>query len=423
MGCVTARIATRQKRHAVGLGTLASLLASRAVSRLVYLATTVLLLPAWGEQRYGFYAAAMATLGWVVAPVVLGPEKAVLKVVPRAPRTGPMVSDALLIAAWALPAPFVAWFVLMLLVDVTGPAVVYAGVAAMLVSLGCVQLVAALHRVAGRPRYDALAFLALAMVQLGLLGVAMAGHLAPAGYLACMTGGHLAVNLVLTLRLPRPSASILRRPRFLGRLGWTAVLLAGTDLYLHGVTAPLFALLAASTYAGQVGVFYILTTLWSTLLTTLLYVFRVYAPMVSVGLVGRAGPAGRDRAARLARRVTVYNAAWLVLAGSVVVLAGLTDLPSETHQLLVWVGLLATRAPAVVGMLWAGYVLENTDATAPRVVGLAATVGLAAAALAGIAAVPAQGAVGLIIAAAVGDLAFALTIALRGPRRVKRRER
>jgi O-antigen/teichoic acid export membrane protein len=396
---------------------LSSLLAGRAISRLIYLVTTVLLLPVWGEERYGAYAAAMAIFSWVVAPVVLGPEKAVLKFVPRAPRTGPMVSQALLAVARWLPAPLVAGFVLALVVDGAGRPALYLGVVAMLVSFGCMQLVVALYRVAGRPRYDSISFVVMSVAQLVLLGAATAGYVTPIGYVAVMIVVQLAVNLGLSLGLDRPSLAIRHRPRFLLRLGWTAMLLASTDLFLYGATGVLYAILAASTHAEQVGRFYALSTLWSAGVTMLLYVFRVYAPRVSLRLVGRAGSAGRDRAARLARLVATYNAGWLAVAGSVVALAGWGGIASVTYQLLVWVGLLVTRAPAVVGLLWASYQLENTDATAPRVVGMAAVAGLLGAAVAGLALVPALGVVGVILAYSVGDLGFALFVAVRGARR------
>jgi len=415
--CVSAPPAARLERHAVGLGMLSSLLAGRATSRLIYLATTVLLLPVWGEQRYGTYAAAMATFSWVMALVVLGPEKAVLKFVPRAPRTGPIVAQALLFMARWLPLPLIAGFLLVLVLEGASRRAVYLGVAAMLVSLACMQLLVALHRLAGRPRYDSLSYLALSAAQLVLLGVAAAGHLLPVGYVGAMIGVQQAINLGLSVTLARPSLRIRHRPRFLRRLVWTAVLLAGTDLFLFGASAVLFTILTRSTHADQVGRFYALSTLWSAGVTMLLFVFRVYAPRVSLRLVGRAGPAGRDRAVRLARLVMAYNAGWLAVAASVVGLTGLASPSSVTHQLLVWVGLLATRVPAVAGLLWASYLLENTDATAPRVIGLAAVAGLAVVAATGAAVVPALGVVGMIISYTAGDLAFALFIAALGRQR------
>jgi hypothetical protein len=409
--------AARAQRYAVGLRVLSALLAGRVLYRLIHLATTVLLLPAWGADRYGRYAAAMATFSWLIAVVFTGPEKTVLKLVPRSSRTGPAVVRALLAVLWWLPVPVAAGFGLALLAGAGGNLPLYLGVAAMLLASGCTLLLIGLHRSAGRLRSDSTSFLVMSAGQLVLFGLAAADRLEPAGYVAAVTGMQVAINLALTVTLDRPSLAILRRRRFLRRLAWTALLLAGTDLFLYVATAVLFGVLASSAHAGQLGRLYALSVVWTAGVTTLLYVLRVYAPRTSLRLAGRAGAAGRDRAARLATVVAAGNAIWLAGAGTVVWLGGLAAVSSATGQVLVWAGLLATRAPAVALLLWASYLLENTDATAPRVVGLAAVAGLAGAVAVGLPAVPALGGVGVILALAVGDLGYAAVVATRGRRR------
>ena len=411
---MTAGPVLRAERYRVGLRTLASLVAGRASYRLVLLATTVLLLPVWGEQRYGTYAAAMASFTWLTALVFTGPEKAMLKLLPRAPRTGPAVTAALVAVLWWLPLPVAAAFALVRLLDGPGAAAVHVGVAAMQLSVGATMLLVALHRAAGRPRADTTTFLVMSGTQVGLLAAAAAGYLQPVGYVAAVIATQVAVNLVLSAGLGRPSLRIRHRPRFLRRLGLTAVLLSGTDLFLFLSTAVLFLLLQATGHAGQVGRLYAVLLVLSVGANLLLYLLRVHAPRTSLRLAGRAGAAGRGRAARLGAVVAALNGAWLV---AVVLAVGLTDvagITSPAGQVVVWAVLVTTSTPALALLLWAGYLLENTDARAPGVVAIAAAAGLVTVVAVGAAAMPALGGVGLIIASVAGETGYALVLATLG---------
>lgn len=404
----------RTGQYAVGLGMLASLLAGRASYRLIQLATTALLLPVWGADRYGTYAAALASVSWLLALVFTGPEKTVLKLLPRAPRTGPAVRDALLAVLWWLPLPLAVGFGLAAAGSRDGATAVYLGAATMQLSIGCTLLLVGLHRATGRPRSDSLSFLVMSIGQVALLAAAAGGYLGPVGYLGAVVVMQLGLNVALTVALGRPSLRIRHRPRFLGRLGWTAVLLGGTELFRFAATAVLFVVLTASAHAAQVGRLYVVVLTWSAAVNLLLYVFCVYAPRTSLRLAGRASSAGREFSARLAWRVAAFNAGWLVAAGTALTVTDLATTASPARQVLWWAVLLATRAPAVAAGLWASYLLENTDSTAPRVTALAAVTGLAAATAAGLAIIPALGGVGVIVAFAIGDLGYACVIAARG---------
>jgi hypothetical protein len=142
-----------------------------------------------------------------------------------------------------------------------------------------------------------------------------------------------------------------------------------------------------------------------------LYVLRVFAPRVSLRLAGRASRSGRQRAARVASGVVVADVAWLALAGW-----GLSqfDLAAVTAKagFVFWAALMVSRAPAMMILAWAGYLLENTDARAPRITGLAAAVNLGITALVGMVAVPAWGGVGIVVGLAVAELGQAVVLAL-----------
>src|SRR5215468_4553956 len=74
----------RSARFQVRLRTLLRLVAGRSSFRLTQLLANALLLSLWGERRYGGYAAAVAAAGWVIALLQAGPEKTILKLLPRA---------------------------------------------------------------------------------------------------------------------------------------------------------------------------------------------------------------------------------------------------------------------------------------------------------------------------------------------------
>jgi hypothetical protein len=404
----------RLSRYSFSLATLLSLVAGRASYRLIQAATTVLLLPVWGSEVYGTFAAAMASFAWLMALVFTGPEKLVLKLLPRSPRTGPMVTGGLLAMVWWLPLPPVVAFGLVYAGYGAGAPTVYVGVAAMQLSIGCTLLLIGLHRAYGRPRPDVATFATMSAVQVTLLAAAAAGRIGPVGFVAGVIGTQLAMNALLAASLGRPTLLLRRRPRFLGRLAWSALLLGGTDLYLYLSTAVLFTFLAASSWSDQVGPLYVAVIVWSAGVNLLIYVLRIFAPRTSLLLAGRSGPAGRRDAARLAGRTAAVNAAWLVLVvAAIAVLAAIGE-AAVFGAVALWVVLLVSRAPAVAGILWAAYRLENTDATAPRVAALAAVVGLATVTVVGLVAVPVLGAVGVVIAYGAGELGFVATLAARG---------
>src|SRR5262245_17171770 len=94
----------------IRLRTLASLLAGRGTFRLTQLTSTVVLLPLWGTARYGVYAGAVATTSWIISLLLAGPEKTVLKLLPRAPRTGPLILRAVAALLWVLLVPMLVAF-------------------------------------------------------------------------------------------------------------------------------------------------------------------------------------------------------------------------------------------------------------------------------------------------------------------------
>lgn len=409
--------ARQGSRHRVRIRTMLSLIAGRSSFRTAQLASNVALLPLWGATRYGAFAGALATFTWVIPLLQAGPEKTVLKLLPRAPRTGPQITELIVALLWLLPAPLLAAFAVAAVVDLNGPATLYLGVATMAVGSGSTLLLAGLHRVAGRPHYDFRVAFTLAAFQVLLIGVVVVADLGPLGYVACIVLAQTIANAVLLVRLGRPSMRIRRRPAFLRRIGWTVLLMGIPEILLYLCTSVLFAMMAASSYSAQVGPLFAVILVWSAVVTFVLYGLRIFAPQVSLRLHGRAGAIGRARAARIGRLVIAIDVVWAGLFVAVLATTGLLDAGRRGDHLLLWAALLASRIPAVVMLLLAGFLVENSDARATRITGLAAVAAFVTTAAVGGVLVFAYGALGLVATGLVAEVVQALMILLQLQRR------
>ncbi|MEV0566531.1 hypothetical protein [Dactylosporangium sp. NPDC050588] len=396
----------------IGVRTVVSLLAGRGAYRAAQLVATVALLPLWGTERYATYAGAVAIFSWVVALLVSGPEKTVLKLLPRAPRTGPLILRAAAALLWVLPVPPLVAFVVAALVAPGGPVAVFVGVAALCTMTGTLLLLVGLHRAVGRPWYDARAFFLLTVVQGVLLGLVALG-LGPLGYVATLVGTETVLCLLLLVRLGRPSLAIRHRPAFLRRIWCTVALMGGPEVCMYLCSGVLVALLTVSAWKEQVGPLVAVDVVWSAGINFLLYLLRVYTPWASVRLLGARGAAGRDAARRITRWVIAADLAYVAAAG---VLVSATD---ARQGVVLWAVLFAARTPMLVATIFAGYLVENSDARSPRITGLAAAMGLAAAAVTGLVAVPYTGGVGLLIALAAAEIAQAATLHVRLGKRAR----
>jgi len=370
--------------------TLVSLAAGRGSFRLAQLAATVILLPLWGQTRYGVYAAAVTTFTWIIPLLQSGPEKTVLKLLPRAPRTGPPIVEALTGLLWCLIIAMPLTFGITLALGQRHTAAVYVGVSATAVGSGSTLLLAGLHRVTGRPWFDARSAFALSAVQVALIALAAAG-LGPLGYVIGMVAGQTLVNAVLLTHLPRPSLRIRARRGFARRVVWTIVLMGGPEVCLYMTTSVLFAIIAATRWSGEVAQLFAVSIVWTAGLTLLIYTLRVYAPMASLRLLGRGGVTGRARASRLARWALIVDVLWIVAFAGVASQVNLTAVAVSDHAFILWAAISGSRTPAIVLTVLAGYLLENSDARSTRVTGTVAVANLLVASAIGAYAIPRWG--------------------------------
>ena len=395
--------------HRIRLRTLASLLAGRGAYRLAQMAATVTLLPLWGTARYGTFAGAVAAFYWVIALLLTGPEKTVLKLLPRAPRTGPLILRAVLALLWVVPVPVIVAFAALVAAGNRGPVAIYLGVAAMATTSGALLLLVGLLRAVGRPWYDSRTFFILTVVQVGMLGLAALG-LGPLGYIGCMVAIQAFLCVVLLVRLGRPSLRIRSRPGFVRRMLWTVVLIGSPEVCLYMCISVLVALLSASAFRDQVGELFAVEVVWSAGVNLLLYVLRVYTPQMSVRLVGASGAAGRRSARRIVGWVILGDLAYVAAIVTALTTTDLLAASRGGHALLVWAALFGGRTPMLVFLIFANYLVENSDARSTRITGVAALAGLVAATVAGLVAVPLIGGVGVLMSFAVAGIVQAAVL-------------
>lgn len=403
---------TGSTRYHVRPRTLLRLVAGRSSFRLTQLLANVLLLSLWGERRYGGYAAAVAASTWVVPLLQAGPEKTILKLLPRAPRTGRLITEAVLAAlssVWVLAAVV---FGSCLVLRAPEQILIYVGVATVAVGTGAGLVLAGLHRVQGRPQLDAGSSFGLSIGQWSLVGLVVVIGLGPAGYVVGSVVLQALVGLWLLRGLPRPSLRIKRRPGFLRRVLLTALLMGSPEVCLFLGTSVRFTILESSRWSLQVGPLLVVVLIWSAGITFLHYGLRVYTPWFSVKLAGRAGVTGRARAARMARWGAVISAGWL--GGLVVVLATTPLLAASQGDaaMLLWSGLAASTTPAAVLLISAGFLVESSDARSIWVTGLAALSNLGTVIVAGLLLVSSYGGVGVFVTQVAGGLAQAVVMLL-----------
>jgi hypothetical protein len=408
-------------RYRVGVRTLLRLFAGRGSYRLTQLLANALLLSLWGDLRYGGYGAAVAAFGWLIALLQAGPEKTVLKLLPRSPRSGPLITEAVLAGLAGVWLVAVIAFGGCLALGAPGPVVIYAGVATVAVGTGTGLVLAGLHRVGGRPHRDSGASFALTAGQWSLVGVVALG-LGPVGYVIGSVALQVLVNAWLLRGLPRPSLRIRERPGFLRRVLLTVVLMGSPEICLFLCSSVRFTVLQSSRWSAQVGPLLVVLLVWSAGITFLLYGLRVYVPQFSLGLAGRAGIAGRARAARLLRWSALAHVVWLatlagVLAGTPVLAVSRTD-----TAMLLWAGLAATTAPATIPLIIAGFLVENSDARSTWITGLAALSNLAVESVVGLVLVPRYGGIGVFGTEVIGGLAHVAVMLLLIRRRDRRRD-
>ncbi|WP_026414420.1 hypothetical protein [Actinomadura oligospora] len=398
------------------------LLVGRVVLRLLLYAAGMILVFAWGRDEFSRYAAAAGTAVWLTPLVQAGPEKAALKLLPRATRTRGDLLGPLRATVALLPLPFAAATAVMLLYDPHATATLYIAAASYQVSLGCTLLGTAVHRALGRADRDVAAYAALSVGLAVMCGLVLLAGPPPVAYFCGLLVLTLTLNLALARLMPVPEPSPrVRKTRAL--LAGTVALMGAPEVTANLATSLLYVELSLTALghhsaghdtAGHraSGDLYLVLMAWSLAIGAGYFAQRVFQPATSVRLTGRGAAAGRSRAHRLARGVLLGSLAWppLALAAQFTVLSGLPTLA-------VLAVLMVSRAPLYMLMTYASYLLENSGGRHLRTSAMAGATGLLAVVVAGAVAIPLLGAAGAVYALAAKELVLSLVVLARAARR------
>ncbi|MEV6560448.1 hypothetical protein AB0M22_32340 [Nocardia sp. NPDC051756] len=326
--------------------TVVSLVAGRGGFRIAYHGIALGLLAIWGADVFAVYASAVGATAWI-ALLSSGPEKAVLKLVPRLPHTAAAVVRTALLTA-AVPLVIA---VLLVIVTAGSAAVVYPLAAAWSAGVGLMTVAVAVHRAAGRPTRDSRGFLVLAVLLAASVVAAAVGGFSPTGELALL----VVVTLGVAAWSARGAASVislLARPR----RGVTAAVVR-TELML-GLYEPLgsagvgvlYAVLALSDQRDSSTTLYLALLISSVAGSLTLYLLRIYQPVSSLRLRGAGGQSGIDLARRLLTAALISG----VLGCALV--AGLAGNLSATALIAL---LLCFEIPIHAVISLALFILEN----------------------------------------------------------------
>ncbi|MFG2005183.1 hypothetical protein ACGFNU_39170 [Spirillospora sp. NPDC048911] len=354
------------------------------------------LLAAWGRTEFGRYAAAVGAAVWLTPLVQAGPEKAILKLFPRARRTRSDLIRPLRAAVAFLPLPFGAVAVAVTVVQPSGTAALYCTAAAYHVSLGCTLLGTALYRALGRPGYDLAGYAVLSAGLAVLLGSTLLVGLPPIVFLWGLLTLTTALNVAFVRGLPAGGPRTGRTGRLLAA---TVLLMGAPEVMTNAATSALYVELAFTGHADQSGELYLVLMGWSLLIAAGYFAQRMFQPAASVRLTGHGAALGRARARRLAQAVLWAGPLWFAAAALAVAVVD--------ARIVLLVALTASRVPLYLAMAYATYLLENTGSRNLRSTAAGGVAGLVAVVLTGAVTVPLFGAVGAVFALAVKEVVLA----------------
>lgn len=358
-------------RHRVRPRTAALLLASRGVFRLLVVAAPLALAPVWGPTDLGVTVAAIGTFSWIIL-LGSGAEKTLLKLVPRHPGLARPITSTLLGMVLLPLATAVALSVLGLLTAPSHPLTRLALGLCWSCSLGLLQVTAAVRRVHGRHRQDAVLFGAASAAVLLVTGGALLLSAPPTTWLVAVTAGVLVTaTLGLASAWRATDLPQVARPRRVRVLTARSVaLLSSTEILSQLLVAAAFVGLQVFGDPTASALFYVAISLAGVLGAALLYLLRLGQPRLSLRYrtVGAAAAVAAGR--RTADTGLLTAAAGCVLIGAAA-LAGAPALSLLVALTVLEVATLAARAVAVNH-------LENSDGRGPRDAVLASAVGLAA---------------------------------------------
>jgi O-antigen/teichoic acid export membrane protein len=391
----------------IGRRTLVLMLAGRTASRLQLWLTGPVLAAAWGRAQFAPYAAAMGVTSALIIFVSAGPEKAALKLLPRARLTRDDLVASLRTLAAVAPVPFIVGAAVASAVAPRSHGTLYLLAAAVWTALGGLTVLTAVYRGTGRPRRDPLTFACLAAASAALLVVTVTLGLSPPRYL----WGQLLLTLIAAVPLwlgLRSNRLPVRdgRARSVRRVLCGSIVLMGMPEVLTALcTSTVYFELTLTSHADQASELYLALQGWSLLISVIYVLQRFLQPQLSARLAsGADGGGSRRQALRRARALTAFSGAWLAAVGGLLAFGVIGSGLSPAALLVTLVLLCLSRAPLQVLMSRSVFVLENADAAGMRASTYGNALGVLCAVAAGAAVTPVVGAVGAVYALGTKEL-------------------
>lgn len=400
------------------LSVMVRLAAGRGVFRLASQLMAVVLAVVWGAESFGRFANALGLCAWLLF-VPTAAEKAALKVLPRMRFLTADVARLVVRLAAAPVLALLAAAVVALTVSPQGTVTLYLVTAAWSAATGLLMTVSGLQRLHGKPMRDAAAFGAMTGVVLAGTAVTWVVGWSPTTHLSLLLAGLLVVTGYSLAALPRDWVIGTRSERtLLPALGRSTGLLGLSELLDVAALSTVYLVLALSGQTTDSGPLYLAVLVASMAGSLVLYQMKLYQPATSARLRGTGGANGRARTFRLLRAAERGGLAFTVVMAVLVAIPSGRDLLT-TESYVVLGAILAVEVAVSTVVMYANFLLENTNSSVLRITSVAAFAGLAATALIALAAVPWLGAAGglaaLVLAAAVKARVLRGLLARRHP--------
>jgi hypothetical protein len=390
------------------LSVMVRLAAGRGVFRLASQLMAVALAVVWGADSFGQFANAMGLCAWLLF-VPTAAEKAALKVLPRMRLLTADVARLVVRIAATPVLALVAAFAVALAVSPQGTVTLYLVTGAWSAATGLLMTVSGLQRLRGRPMLDAAAFGAMTGVVLAGTTLTWLVGWSPTVHLSLLLAGLLAVTAHSLTTLPRDwvvstGASVGTRRRLLPALGRSTWLLGLSELLDVAALSTVYLVLALTGRTTDSGPLYLAVLVASMVGSLVLYQLKLYQPSTSARLRGTGGAGGRTRTFRVLRAAERGGLAFAVVMAALLAFpAGRNLLTTESYVVLG--AILAVEVAVSTAVMYANFLLENTNSSVLTLTSVAAVVGLVATAVIAIAVVPWLGAAGglaaLVLATAV----------------------
>jgi hypothetical protein len=380
---------------------IARLVAGRGTFRISIQLMAVALIAVWGLADYGLFANAIGLSLWLVF-LPTAAEKTALKIVPRTRLIQAAVARLCLRIAVVPVLMLHAALGLALLVSWRSTAVLYLAAACWSSGTGLLMTISGLHRLRARPGLDAAAFGCAAGVVLGATGLTWFTGWSPHAHLLVLVTGMVVLVVLSARALPRAWVRADGRParRLLPAVGRGTGLLGMSEILDAAVLSAVFAVLAAAGRTADSGPLYLALLVAGAAGTFVLYQLKLHQPAASARLRGAGGTPGRARALaklRIAERLGLVFA--VAVAVALLVPSTRPALQAGSPWLYpILTVLVIVEILVFTVVLYAGFLLENTNNRVLAATSTAAVIGLAAAVLLAIALVPPLGATGAFVA-------------------------